>query len=102
MSIKSFFQIFGKSAKKQVTKSYGLWKAEPDKRKIFFTNNFQEIARNRGLTESDATDVYYHGYTSKENMMAKKYNGYEIGIHYFIDPLTLQVVVTSIWKRDRR
>ncbi len=55
----------------------------------------------RGLTEADARDVYYHGSVIKQNMMSKKYNGYEIGIYYFVDGHTGRTIITSVWKRDR-
>ena len=42
------------------------------------------------------------GEAIKQNMMSRKYNGYEIGIYYFVDGNTGQTVITSIWKRDRR
>jgi hypothetical protein len=34
--------------------------------------------------------------------MVKKYNGYEIGIYYFVAPDTGRAVVTSVWKKGRR
>ncbi len=67
-----------------------------------FTKNFNNVAHDRGLTEADARDVYYHGSTVKQNMMSKKYNGYEIGIYFFVDRQTGKTIITSIWKRDRR
>jgi hypothetical protein len=49
----------------------------------------------------DARDVYYHGEVIKQNMMTKKYNGYEIGIYFFVDGHTVKTIITSIWKRER-
>jgi hypothetical protein len=69
---------------------------------IRFTRTFQQKARDWGLTEADARDVYYHGEQIKEHMLVRKYSGYEIGIWYFTDPHTGQPVVTSIWKQERR
>jgi hypothetical protein len=66
---------------------------------IHFTNNFQQWARSWKLSERDATDVYYHGQEVKANMKVRKYNGYELGIYYFLDKDTGQPVITSIWKR---
>ena len=90
-------------AGQQVTRSNGSWttltKTPQD---IHFSNNFQEKARSWGLSEATARDVYRNGYVIKENMMVRKYNGYEVGIYYFRDSRTGQVVITSIWKRDRR
>ena len=73
-----------------------------DTREPYFTRNFQSIAHARGLTEKDARDVYYHGSVIKQNMMAKQYNGYEIGIYSFVDGQSGKTIITSIWKRDRR
>ena len=75
---------------------------KPDTREIHFTKNFQGKASQWGLSEADALDVYHWGAPSKENMMVKKYNGYEIGVYYLKDKSTGQTVITSIWKRDRR
>ncbi len=87
----------------QVTNSGGV--APPggvNSKVIHFTKNFQQTAKARRLTENDATDVYFHGSMVKQNMMVRKYNGYEIGIYTFNSPETGQPVVTSIWKRARR
>jgi hypothetical protein len=67
-----------------------------------FTKNFHSVAHDRGLTEADARDVYFHGSAVKQNMMSKKYNGYEIGIYFFVDGQTGKTIITSIWKRERR
>ena len=68
----------------------------------YFTKNFNNVAQERGLTEEDARDVYFHGSAVKQNMMSKKYNGYEIGIYFFVDGQTGKTIITSIWKRERR
>jgi hypothetical protein len=73
-----------------------------DTREPYFTKNFEEKAKSWGLTEADAKDVFYHGTSIRENMLTRKYNGYEIGIYYFKDTRTGQTVITSIWKRERR
>jgi hypothetical protein len=67
-----------------------------------FTPNFHAKAKAWGLTQNDVEDVYHHGQEVKPNMMVRKYNGYEIGIYYFLDKRSGQPVITSIWKRDRR
>jgi hypothetical protein len=36
----------------------------------------------------DPTHYNYHGTCSKGNMLVRKYNGYEIGIYYFLDSRT--------------
>ena len=73
-----------------------------DTREPYFTKNFHSVSHARGLTEADARDVYYHGSAVKQNMMVKKYNGYEIGIYHFVDGHTGKTIITSVWKRDRR
>ena len=73
-----------------------------DTREPYFTKNFEAKAKSWGLTEADAKDVLYHGASTQENMLVRKYNGYEIGIYYFNDARTGQTVITSIWKRERR
>ena len=45
-----------------------------------FSSNFQLKAKQWGLSEGYAHDVYRNGYVIKENMMVRKYNGYEVGI----------------------
>src|SRR6266700_688955 len=72
-----------------------------DTREPYFTKNFHSVARARGLTEADARDVYYHGSVIKQNMMVKKYNGYEIGIYHFDDGHTGKKIITWIWKGER-
>jgi hypothetical protein len=73
-----------------------------DTREPYFTKNFHSTAQERGLTEADARDVYYHGSVVRQNMMVKQYNGYEIGIYSFVDGHTGKTVITSIWKREKR
>ena len=85
-----------KTTAKQLTYS-----SKPTKA-IHFTNNFQEKAKQWGLTEKDALDVYQHGQEVKDNMLIRRYSGYELGIWCFRDKNTGQTVITAIWKRERR
>jgi len=73
-----------------------------DTKSLRFTNNFYQKAKAWGVSEKDAEDVYYHGSVIKQNMMVRKYNGYEIGICFFIASDTGQTVISSIWKKPRR
>jgi hypothetical protein len=73
-----------------------------DTREPYFTENFEAKAKSWGLTEADAKDVLYHGSSIRENMLVRKYNGYEISIYYFNDAKTGRTVITSIRKRERR
>jgi hypothetical protein len=67
-----------------------------------FTSKFHTQAKSWGLTQADAQDVYHHGEERKSGMMVRNYGGYEIGIYYFKDGRTGQVVISSIWKRGTR
>jgi hypothetical protein len=70
--------------------------------KIVFTRKAIERMKDRGLTEADAIDVVLHGWVLKENMLVRKYNGFEIGVVYGKDRRTGQTIVFSAWKRERR
>ena len=74
----------------------------PTPQDIHFSKHFQALAKARGLTERDGLDVYYHGSMVKQNMLKRQYNGYELGISFFKDHVTGQVIITSIWKRGRQ
>ncbi len=91
-----------KTAGVQLTAHGAATPTRPDTKELQFTSHFQETAQKRGLTEADAKDVYYHGSVVKRNMMVKKYNGYEIGIYYFVASETGKPIITSVWKRGRR
>ena len=48
-----------------------------------------------GLSEAGVKDVFYHGgVVVKQNMMVKKYSGYEIGLYYFQDKQTGKYVIS--------
>lgn len=102
MKLPSGFAKFFSSASKQITRSYGFWRYEPDRRVIRFGNKFYEAARKHGVSEKDALDVYYHGVSMDNGKMFKKYNGYEIGIFYWVASNTGVIVITYVWKKDRR
>jgi hypothetical protein len=76
--------------------------ASSRKDEIFFTKNAQAKMKAWGIAEKDVYDVYRHGSVVKNNMMVRKYNGYEIGIWFYKDHITGQPGITSIWKRERR
>jgi hypothetical protein len=69
---------------------------------VYFTNNFISKAKQWGLSEKDALDVYYHGRDRKDNMRCRTYNGYELCIYYGHNPRTGQPLISTIWKRERR
>ncbi|SRR6266567_2972249 len=69
---------------------------------VYFTNNFEQKARQWGLSEKDALDVYHHGQDRKPNMRCRTYNGYELCIYYGRNTNTGQPYISTIWKRERR
>ena len=77
-------------------------KASPRKDELFFTKNAQAKMKAWGISENDCYDVYHHGTVVKNNMMVRKYAGYEIGIWFFADRLTGKTIISSAWKRARR
>ncbi len=73
-----------------------------DSRELGFTNNALKKMGQWHVSEVDVQDVFYHGgVIVKQNMMVKKYNGYEIGLYYFQDKQTGQFIISSAWKRGR-
>jgi hypothetical protein len=73
-----------------------------DTKEIGFTNNAIAKMREWHLSEADVKDVFYHGgVIVKQNIMVKKYNGYEIGLYYFQDKQTGRCIISSVWKRGR-
>ena len=69
---------------------------------VYFTNNFVQKAKQWGLSERDALDVYRHGHDRKENMRCRTYHGYELCIYYGQNSRTGQPYISTIWKRERR
>jgi hypothetical protein len=79
-----------------------LTSSSPKPQGIYFTNNFQQKAKQWGLSEKDALDVYYHGEEIKPGRKVRKYNGYELSIYYGQSKTTGQPYISTIWKRERR
>src|SRR5437762_1174900 len=69
---------------------------------VYFTNNFAQKAKEWGLSEKDALDVYHHGEDRRPNMRCRTYNGYELCIYYGQNSQTGQPYISTIWKRERR
>jgi hypothetical protein len=84
------------------TASEQLTSSSPKPQGIFFTDNFQVKAKQWGLSEKDAADVFYHGQEIKPGMKTRKYNGYELSIYYGTNTTTGQPYISTIWKRARR
>lgn len=102
-SFKQSLDLFGAQVKPA---SSGHYTSPPshkvDPRELGFTNNALSKMRQWHLLESDVKDVFYHvGVVVKQNMMVKKYSGYEIGLYYFQDKQTGRFIISSAWKRGR-
>ncbi len=94
------------SAWKRPVHSSGHFSSPPsrtvDPRELGFTNNALKKMSQWNLSEADVKDVFFHGgVVIKQNMMVKKYSGYEIGLYFFRDKQTGQFVISSVWKRGR-
>ncbi len=55
--------------------------------------------REYGLTEKYIKDVFAHGERVKNNMIIRKYNGYQIGLIFEYDEEARVNVIISCWKR---
>jgi hypothetical protein len=84
------------------TASEQLTSSSPKSQGIYFTNNFQHKAKQWGLSEKDALDVFYHGQESKPGRKTRKYNGYELSNYYGTSKTTGQPSISTIWKKARR
>ena len=69
---------------------------------VVFTKASLEKMGSWGLSENKVTDVVLHGKYVKENMLSKKYNGYEVGALVKYTKATNTYLVLSAWKRGRR
>ncbi len=76
--------------------------ASPRSGEVSFTKNAQAKMKQWGLSEADTLNVYYHGSIVKNNMMVRKYNGYELGIWFFADRVAGKSIISSVWRRARR
>ena len=72
----------------------------PKPQGMYFTDNFQVKAKQWGLSEKDALDVFYHGQEMKPGRKTRKYNGYELSIYYGTSKTTGQPYISTIWKRE--
>lgn len=66
---------------------------------VSFTTNFQEKAKQWGLSEKDALDVFYHGKDRKPQLRCRTYNGYELCIYYGHNTQSGRPYISTIWKR---
>ncbi len=74
----------------------------PNQQRLSFTRKCVQQMKDWHLSEADVADVFQHGEITNENVMTRKYNGYEIGMYYFRDKKTGNSIVSAVWKRDRR
>lgn len=89
-------QVTGKSE----TGSFKPSRKAPEK--LHFTNKALDKMKYWGLSEAQVWDVFSKGASTKEGIMTRKYNGYEIGIAYGWNNKTGQYIIFSAWKRQRR
>lgn len=75
---------------------------KPNQPGLSFTRKCLQRMKDAQLSEKDIADVFQHGELTSENMLIRKYNGYEIGMYYFRDKKTGNYIVTAVWKRERR
>jgi hypothetical protein len=75
---------------------------KPNQPGLSFTHKCLQQMKDAQLSEKDIADVFQHGELTNENMLIRKYNGYEIGMYYFRDKKTGNYIVSSVWKRERR
>jgi hypothetical protein len=75
---------------------------KPNQPGLSFTRKCIQQMKDWSLSEKDITDVFRHGQLRDENMLIRKYDGYEIGMYYFRDTKTGNYIVSSVWKRERR
>jgi hypothetical protein len=76
--------------------------AHPSQRQLSFSSKCLHLMQEWNLSEQDVLDVFAHGELIGENKLARKYNGYEIGMYYIRDEKTGACTATFVWKRDRR
>ena len=78
--------------------------SKPKNTKVLFTKSALEKMGTYGLSEAKVEDAVLHGeyVEGKDNMISRKYNGYEIGAIAKYTQATKTYVVLSAWKRSRR
>ncbi len=75
---------------------------KPTHSHLSFTRKCLQQMKEWNLSEADVTDVFLYGQLRSDNMLVRKYNGYEIGMYYFRDKRNGNYIVTAVWKRERR
>ena len=99
-AVKQALGMYGAQVKPARTSSLPSYKVDP--KDLGFTNNAIAKMGQWHVSETDVKDVFYHGgVIVKQNMMVKKYDGYEIGLYYFQDKQTGRFIISSVWKRGR-
>ena len=93
-TLKSFLT----EAKRQVL---GVSPKMPQKKHLRYTKKCKAGMEEHGLTEADVEDVFLRG-EKRQDMLVRRFNGYEIGMYYFQDKRTLEFIVTAVWRRERK
>ena len=70
------------------------------KTKLVITKSARKSMAAWHLNDRDVTDVFYHGEEVKDQIIVRRYNGYEYGLYYFKDSKTGNAIVSSVWRRS--
>ena len=79
-----------------------IFDSRPTTTRVIFTKSALRKMETWQLSEEKVTDTVLHGAYIKENMLSKKYNGYEVGVIATHNKATNTYLVLSVWKRGRR
>ncbi len=80
----------------------GISPETPQKKLLKYSNRCRQKMEEHRLTEADVEDVFLRGEKNRQQMLVRRFNGYEIGMYYFQDERTGECVVTSVWRRGRK
>ena len=93
-TLKSFLA----EAKRQVL---GIPPKTAQKKLLKYTNKCKARMEEHRLTEADVEDVFLRG-EKRQEMLVRRFNGYEIGMYYFQDKRTLEYIVTAVWRSEQK
>ncbi len=77
-----------------------IYTPKPKDTKVWFTNSALKKMGEYGLSEAKVKDAVLHGgyVEGKDNMISRKYNGYEITVIAKYNQMTKTYMVFSAWK----
>ena len=81
-----------------------IYTPKPKDTKVWFTKSALKKMGEYGLSEAKVKDAVLHGeyVIGKDDMISRKYNGFEITVIAKYNQMTKTYLVLSAWKRDRR